>query len=513
MTARSVRAKVKKSYPADALSVRRWEAAKTHRLNQAHWQYAQEQSVNADLQDWLAILRTRCTYERDNNPLVDGIVFTHYVDIVGKDGPELQVQSESSTYNEWLEGHWRRWFKAPTPNPKVSGASLLRLWVQSLWRAGEFLAQKVTARAGTPVSMRLMPVDPRRLGTPSDVASDDDVVMGIRFSRDGTPKQYYIQKSEAFGGINLSTEYDPIPPDDIVHFFLLREEDQARGVPWLGSSLQTAADISDYDAEVLETARQAANQGVYWYTQHPNAPYLDVNDQETLERGTQSTGPPGWQPAMLTPQQPTTQYPDYHSERLREIGRPVAMPLMVIKLDAGQHNYSSARFDGRNYDRACEVIQCAISGTPKATGPLSELVDDVAREADLYDRSQRRAAPERPEEVTYEWTWSRPPQVDREKESAADRADMEMAIAAPQDIAAARGTTLDALIAKQQRANEKLEAAGLPPIPMILPKGSAYARRGDLKAAATDEPTPVPGDATDSEDAEETDAETVSSGD
>jgi len=510
MTARSVRAKVKRSYPASPLSVRRWEVAKTHRLNQAHWVWAQEQSINADLQDWLSTLRTRCTYERDNNPLIDGVVFTHYVDIVGKDGPELQVQSDSATYNDWLERHWRQWFRAPTPNPRISGAALLRLWVQSLWRAGEFLAQKVTVNADTPVGMRLMPIDPRRLGTPADITANHDVVMGIRFSKDGTPTQYYVQKAEAFGGLDLSMNYEPIPPDDIVHFFLIREEDQARGVPWLGSSLQTTADLRDYDAEVLETARQAANQGVYWYTDHPNAPYLDVNDQETLERGMQATGPPGWRPAMLTPQQPTTQYPDYHSERLREIGRPVAMPLMIIKLDAGQHNYSSARFDGRNYDRACEVIQCAISGTPKATGPLNELVDDVAREAGLYERSQRRAPPERPEEVIYEWTWSRPPQVDRDKESAADRADMEMGIAAPQDIAAARGTTLDSLIAKQQRANERLERAQLPPIPMILPRGSAYARRGDLKVAASDEPMPTPGDA---KDEEEADAETVSTSD
>jgi lambda family phage portal protein len=513
MTARSVRAKVKRSYPADALSARRWEAAKTHRLNQAHWQNAREQSVNVDLQDYLATLRTRCTYERDNNPLVDGIVFTHYVDIVGRDGPELQVQSDSSTYNEWLEAHWRKWFKAPTPNPKVSGAALLRLWVQSLWRAGEFLAQKVTAKADSLVQMRLRPIHPRRLATPMAMAGRDDIVMGIQFSREGEPQRYFIQEEQAFGTLAYSTETASIPPDDIVHFFLLREEDQARGFPWLGSSLPSTADLRDYDAETLESARQAANLGVYWHTVDPNAPYLDVNEQETLERGTQSTGPPGWQPKMLTPQQPTTQYSEFHDERLREVGRPVAMPLMVIKLDAGQHNYSSARFDGRNYDRACEVIQCAISGTAKATGPLSELVDDVDREAGLYERAQRMNPPERPEEVTYEWTWSRPPQVDREKESAADRADMEMMIASPQDIAAARGTTLDTLIAKLQRANEKLEAAGLPPIPMILPKGSAYARRGDLKAAATDGPTPVPGDATDSEDVEETDAETVSSND
>jgi len=483
--------KVARSYPAPAgrwsYGVRRWEAAKTHRLNQAHWLNAAEGSINAELASDLAVLRARAIYEADNNALVDGTIFTHYVDIVGRDGPDLQVQSESEAYNDWLESHWRRWFKAPTPNPRVSGAALLRLWVQSLWKTGEFLAQKITAQnVDTPVAMRLKPIDSRRLVTPVEMSGDTNVVMGIQFSRDGQPQRYWITEVDSFGGWELAVEPTPVSPDDIVHFFLLRESDQARGVPWLASSLQSLADLRDYDAEVLEAAHQAANQGVYWYTEHSDAQFMEVDESIEQERGTQGTGPPGWKPAMLTPQQPQTQYTAYRSERQMDLGRAVAMPVMIVRLDAGRHNYSSARFDGQNYDRACAVIQYAISGTPRSTGPLSELVDDVAREAALSDRAKGRPVPPRPPDVEYEWTWPRPPHVDPSKEKTADRIGLEIGSDAPQDVLAKDGKTLDGQIAKWVRAHKKLKAAGLPPMPMILGKSAKFATHAQLEASTSD---------------------------
>ena len=486
-----------------------WDSADTHRLNEAHWSKVQtDQSINertaADLPD----TRSRCIAEAENNPLVDGVIFTHQVDIVGRDGPELQVQSSSTAYNEWLERHWRQWFKAPTPNPRMSGAALLRLLIRGLWEKGEFLAQKITkASVGTPVTMRLQPIDPSRLVTPVEQSGNDWIAEGIEIRPDGEPLRYFVQKVTGVSGFSVTDEYEPVPAEYIVHVFIPRQEDQLRGKPWLSPALGTAADLHDYDQDVGEAARQAANQGVYWHTEHPDAPYIQVDDELTLERGTQSTGPPGWKPAMLTPQQPSTQYGEYRQERQAEIGRPVCMPVMIVRLDAGRHNYSSARFDGKNYDRACEVIQYMISGSDTSVGPLSELADDVAREAYLHDVSLYRQGlavqppPERPGDVVYDWTWPRPPHVDPEKEAAADRIEAELGTTAYQDLLASRGQTLDGIIAKRQRAKEKLEAAGLPPMPTVLAKGSSFAQH-DLAGGETPEPVIEPSESTEDDEGE-----------
>ena len=460
--------RVSRSYPAP-LWARRWDGAQTHRLNSSHWQTALGQSLNADLLTYLETLRNRCAYESDTNPTIDGMISTHQNDVVGFDGPTVQVQSDSAAYNDWLEAQWNDWYRSPMPNPTISGTQWLKLCVRGLWKNGEYVAQKITKKAATgPVSMRVKPIHPRRLNTPSGLAGDPNVVMGIRLDEDGTPTQYYIEQPERFGVNELSLgKADPIPPDDIIHEFLLREEDQIRGVPWMAPSLQTAADLKDYDLDVGDAARQAANSGVYWYTDHPESTYLEQSAQLEMERGTQSTGPPGWKPAMMNATQPSTQYPDYRCERQSDLGRPVGMPLMTVRLDASKHNYSSARFDGQGYYRMLRAIQYWLSGTPKSTGMLSGLVDDVDRESSLYYRSKRLAIPERPARVTYEWTWPVPPHVDPAKEGLGERIGLENGTIPFADACTARGTDEDRVIAKHLRTNEKLTAAGLPPLPPI----------------------------------------------
>lgn len=471
-----------------------WAAAETNRLNEAHYSRVEDdQSINDRISADLPTTRSRCIAEAEENPTVDGVIFTHQVDIVGRDGPTLEVQSESNEYNEWLEAHWKRWFRAPTPNPKMSGATLLRLWVRALWEKGEFLAQKITKNnAGTPVAMRVQPIAPSRLGTPPDQFGNAWLAEGVEIRPDGEPLRYHLQKLAGIGNLSFGAEYEPVPAEDIIHMFVARQEDQLRGVPWLKPALPTTARLAEYDADVGEAARQAASTGVYWHTKHPDAPYLNLDAQETLERGMQSTGPPGWEPSMLTPQQPTTQYKDYREECHADIGRPVCMPKMIVRLDAGRHNYSSARFDGKNYDRAVESIQYLISGSSKSVGPLSELVDDVAREAELYELSQgdsTRKPPRRPDDVEYQWTWPRPPHVDPVKERNADRIELEIGAADYQDVLARTGETVDGMIAKRKRTLQKLVAAGLPPVPNVMARGALFASLAEFEAAASGEET------------------------
>ncbi len=444
--------------PVGTQTVRRWEAAATSRLNQAHWQNVNSNSINVDLLAHLETLRTRAAYEAFNNPLVQGVITTHAEDIVGARGPSLQVQSDSLAYNNAAEDLWREWFARPTTRGKTSGAALLKLWARDLWTSGEYLAQQVTSKAASgPVKLRLNPLHPRRLGTPPQFAGDKNIVMGVRLSEEGNPQQYYISNPQRYGAHELSTgKYLPIPADMICHGFILQEDDQVRGVPWLASSLTAIADLRDYDTQVLDAARQAADQSIHWYTDHPEAPYLEVNESVEIERRMQSTGPPGWKPFQLVPQQPSTQYVDYRRERHAEIGRPVGMPLMMIRLDASRHNYSSVRFDGQVYVRCVQGLQAWL-----ADGDLRDLAHEVFREGELA-----LALPLRPQRLRLEWTWDVPPHVDPKKEAEAERIKIENGTLPYPDALAAYGTDEDTVIAKRKRTNEKLVAAGLPLLPV-----------------------------------------------
>lgn len=435
-------------------SLRRWDVAKTHRLNKAHWQCAVGNSVNDDLASYLETLRTRCDYEAANNPLVEGVITTHQTDLVGRSGPRLQVQSDNERYNDLIESAWQEFFAMPDVNGIIGGPEAIGLWLRQLWLRGSFInVLRETDRDG-PFSLALRLVDARRLDTPPDRAGDPNVAFGVRLTQEGKPIEYYMRKPQRSGPHDIGVTYEPpIPADAVQHRFLSLEPDQVTGVPWLATCLQVISDLRDYDSEVLEAARQAANQALYWWTTHPDATYYEVNETTEIERGTQQTGPPGWQPSMLNPTQPSTSYKEFRHERLRELGRPVNMPLMMVLLSSAESNFASAHYDGAIYIRGIQKLQSWIDRLT-----LSPLVDLIAAEVRIATNTAE------PADVTYDWTWDVPPYVNPKQQYDAIRAQLEDGVISYPDALAAYGRDMETTIAKRVRANELLEDAGLPPV-------------------------------------------------
>lgn len=456
---------------APAWNQRHFEVGDTTRLNEAHWEWAQQDyDLNWWLREQLAIVRSRAIYETRNNATMQGIVNTLAEDVVGPDGPVLQVLSDDDRYNDAAERVWRDWFSAPCFKPNLSGVSLLKLWVRNLPRCGEFLAWIDTdPRAEGPVAMRLRPIHPRRLGTPYDQTGNPLNVLGVEFDSDERPVRYWVActigKAYASGG---NVHYVPVPPDLMIHEFTADEEGQARGFPWFVSGLQPAADLRDYDDQVQDAARQMADAACMLYTRNPDVPVWKNPEETKVERRTVKMAPPGWEPWQYNSSQPPVQYPDYRGERQRELGRAIGMPLLMIRLDSSRHNYSSARLDTQTYNRTVQGIQCWISGTPRSNGTLNRLVDLVCAEA-------RFTIPElqhRPAVVEYVWTWTPRPHVDPTREAAAETEGLTNRTQSFSGALAARGTNLDTHLRTLQREEAAIEAAGLTPPPWLSPGAS-----------------------------------------
>ena len=437
---------------------RHWEASETTRLNQAHWQMAdnQDRPINEWIAEQLATIRGRAIYEWKQNGTIAGMVNTLADDVVGPDGPTLEVQSESETYNNAAEAVWREWFRAPTFRPNMSGAALLRLWVKNLPRCGEFLAQIATDPAAPgPVKMRLRPKHPRDLESPLDRAGDPRVIMGVEFTSTqfDRPARYWFNRMSPDG---LGTISEPWPADLVIHEYMVDEEGQARGFPWLTPSLQTAADLRDYDDQVQDAARQMADQSGLLYTENPDEPWM-TPETSTVERRTIKMAPPGWKPFVYPATLPPVQYPDYRAEKQREIGRPIAMPLLITRLDASRHNYSSARFDGQGWARFVQFLQYTISGTERSYGTLNRLVDIVLAEARFSNPILRNP----PRHVSYQWTWPARPHVDPLKEAAAGEKRLATRQSSLTSELAERGVSIDTHIATLAREQKKFEDAGI----------------------------------------------------
>lgn len=367
--------------------------------------------------------------------------------------------------------------------PLRSGAAWLKLCVRNLPRCGEFLSIIGTDRnAEGPVQMRLRPVHPRRLATPFDQAGDPRMILGIQFDQYERPQRYWITENDGY-----FARYVPYSPDDIIHEFTLDEEGQARGFPWLTPSLQSAADLRDYDSDVMHASRRAAADNGMMYTDHPDAPVWSAPETTTIEPGVIPMAPPGWKPFAFPSTMPAANYPDFRAEKQRDFGRPFNMPLLMVRLDASKHNYSSARLDTQSYNRTVEGVQCWLSGTPESYGTLNRLVDIVAKEARFTVAALRR----RPKVVSYGWTWPVRPHVDPGKEADAEAIGLETGTVDMVSALAARGTTLERHTRALKRAIKAYEEAGVP-LPAWMqggePKKSTPEGRKDRANAKEEEP-------------------------
>jgi lambda family phage portal protein len=452
------------------LTVRRWEAAETNRLNRAQWEKATGQSINTDLASDLETLRTRANWELSRNSTLEGVVNTFCDDVVGENGPGLQVvvpkdAGGDANYASTLESVVNEVFDDLDSAGQQSLADLMGLFIRGLWTDGEFLAQIVDdPDAQTPVKMRLKPLAARRLATrPEDFASTE-VTLGVKRNRLGRAVEYYLKEFNLLGPYEVDTgRFIPTPAADLFHGFLVLEAGQVRGAPWLATSLQPMSDLREFDAQVLDAARQATKWAVALYTDHPDAEYLELNESEDIEPGQYRTLPPGYKPWAGNPPQPATNYVDYRAERQRDAGRGRGMPLMTVRLDSSKHNYSAARFDAQVYRRGIARLRAWLRRRL-----LVRLVNLIAREATLFafaNPSWKHAKAFRrpPAELKYRWTWQAFPHVDDEKEANGQRIRMEDGTLTFSDACLENGQDPDAVIAQLEKDTEKLLKVGITP--------------------------------------------------
>lgn len=434
--------------PEKGLRLRRWDAAQTHRLNRAHWQGVTGRTINLDLVEYLESLRTRIAHEVANNSDAEGVIVTHIADVVGDEGPLLQVQSDNPEYNARLEDLWKEWWAQPDITGELTGVDLLDLWIRSCWLNGEFLVQiLVDENAPGPIKERLHNLAPRRLATPPGETGADQIILGVRRNKYGRPLGYSISNppEQEYGVALTADDYEELKPQDILHQFIRLEAGQVRGVPWFATGLPVTADLRDYDTEVLDAARAAADYAVYLHTDHPDAAYLEVNESVPIERRTTSTLPPGWKAKSVQPTHPPTRYVEYRDEQLRKLGSPAAMPLMIVKRDSRKHNYSSARFDDRVYDRAIKRLRAWL-----ARNTLNRLVGILARVGGM---GENPILPPRPTRVRYKWNWPARPNVDQVKEDKAASERLKNETSCLRDECGAQGKPWDEIL--EQRAIER----------------------------------------------------------
>ena len=448
--------------------IRRWEGADTSRLNQYQWADAQPRPINADLISDLSELRGRCSYEAYNNPIVEGVIKTHTIDLIGESGPTLQVMSESAAYNRALQELWADWWAAPETSDEMSGVDLLEQFNWSSWTRGPILAQIVTDQfAPTRVRQRLLPIDAEQLQTPAEFLGDPRVLLGVRRSKLNRAQEFYIAENEEVWPFSyLGTSFRTLPREDVIHAFEPREAGQSTGFPLLASAIQEIADLRQFGLFTMDAVRRLALNALVATSTQPEhvsgAQALPTGTTIPLHRDAITVMQPGYQMQSGNPTHPGPQYVEYVHERLRALGRPVHMPLLVILLSAEQSNFSQSRLDVNVfYERGLKVRRNWL-----ARRVLNRCLGIVEQEGRLIraNRSGRFILPPRPARVDFRWHWEPMAQADELKHVQAIAAKLTAGLMTLPQALAEVGVDFEPHFAELLRVNQMMLAAGLQPI-------------------------------------------------
>lgn len=452
-----------------------FESAETDRLNESHWSVVSDAPINDELAHRLPTMRARSNHEAWNNPTIKGLILSHSIAIVGDDSPLLDLQAEDAEGDAWCdeaEQVWEEWCKLSDAAGRINLSTRIKRWNRSCWTNGEFLDQLVVPE-GTrgSVRLRLHEIEPQRLMTPNESISDAAVVLGIRRDPYRRPLEYYIAND--LGGWSDGKWYDAA---NIMHGWdeSMAEAGQARGVPWCQTGLPVAADLRDYDLQVLDAARAAADMALIAYTDHPDAEFVDdVPQTVKFSRRRINNMAPGWKVSQLQSNQPTATYKEHRQERQGDLGRAEGVPSMVTRLDARDHNYSSARFDYGLMHESAKHVRATLYN-PK----LFILASLVLREAQLAGLLRPR-----PERVWTDFVWTAMPQIDEYKSAQAEQLYLRNGSKSFTDTCVERhGRRARDVIRVRARDARLLAAAGLPSVAEATSKnGPEQSKDGEGK--------------------------------
>lgn len=434
-----------------------FEGADTHRLNEGAWKLAEMGDINASIEQSLPTLRNRARYLHRNDAMVSGVIETHALMTAGRNGPMLQVdldeggvslgasgESPGTKFSDLVELEWRSFCERCDIQGRRHLADFLRALIVSQWTAGEYLVQHFLTKDG----VVLNEIDPGRLGgvlSGYETKDGTHVVMGVERNKWGRALAYHVQEqSTSSWGQYLSGASERVGAQYMLHCFQSIYPNQVRGVPWLAPALSVCANLREFEQAVVTAAQTAARLSVMMTAKDAvDAAEYDQPVILELEAGSAVTMTPGWAAEQLDAKQPTTTYREFCDEMLRRIGRVKSIPLMLVRLDAGEHTYSSARLDAQMAQAQFASDQAWIERV-FLMPLLARVVEFTALKHGYSEVPAWRAR----------WTWNRMPHVDPAKEAAGEDLRLANGTTSMTEVLSSRGIDLEEHFKTLQRERE-----------------------------------------------------------
>ena len=493
---------------------RAFSAATTGRLDDSWLVF--NTGINADLEAALSTLRARSRDWFMNTDMGERYGTLVADNIVGSEPPRLQVRATlidgktmDEAANTAVEQAWAEWCRRG--NCEVTGqlsfGEVLRNIAEGTAREGEYLARRLRdKRLVHGYALQLLDVD--RIDTSMNFApamrGANAVRLGIEIDTLGRKVAvwlYDMHPGDSGAGLAPKGTSGRVLAENLLHGFVLKRPEQARGYPWAAAVLKRANILDQYEQYAVIAAKiGAAKMGFYTVDKDMVEGGLSLEDLrdatgnlvQDVEAGMLEALPPGVDFQSFNPDYPHQNFGSFVDQCQRGLAAGLNVAHHNLSGNMAGVNYSSARIaelSERRHWRALQkwLISSFVRPVFEDWLKMALLTQSIRLPSgaplpnDRFDKFASAASFQAPG-----WAW-----VDPEGDIKA------AAIAATYDMRSMRqitdeqGVDLAEVLADKKALKEQYEAAGLP-VPAWMNGGAAMTVGGGQAPAPAPQPAPAP---------------------
>jgi len=332
---------------------------------------------NAVLSGPLSALRSRTRALIRNNPTVAGGVDSLTANLVGTDiSPQWEI--DDPTEREILQDLWADSQQELDYNEVYDFYGQIEQVARAQCDAGEALARfrPLPYDSGNlvPLQIQLLEADHLDAAYNGWAPNGNEIRMGIEWTRAGKRAAYWLF-NEHPGEMALgfySGDRVRIPATEILHPFRPLRIGQARGCPWLASTLTKLHELDQFDDATLVRKKVAALYSVFFTSDkdpscqpgHPASPAGKLQGKDdkgrsvvVLEPGLSCRLKPGESVTVADPGDVGDNYKDFVRHELRSVARAMGITYEQLSGDLEGVTYSSIRAGLIEIRRFLEMIQ------------------------------------------------------------------------------------------------------------------------------------------------------------
>lgn len=435
----------------------RFDAAQTNGFNNRHWAQADALDPNAALSPSVRkTLRERARYEVANNSYLDGMLDTRANDIVGPDGPTLDMEAEDDAINDRVEDFWSEWASA------VGLAEKLQIACRSKDESGEVFLKFITnPKVDHPVKLDIQLIESDQVANWRGTIREQSQVDGIEYDAAGNPTRYFIMRNHPGSLVQTSVVPDEVSADNVIHYFRAKRPGQGRGYPLVTASLPLWAYLRRFTLATVQSAETSANFSAVMTTPASadgDGVTMDAGEEMPISRGAIAALPEGYDLRQFKPEHPISNFAEFVRQLIREAARCLSIPLNVALGDSSSYNYASGRLDHQTYDRTIRVERALLERVVLHRIFRAWMEEAVQVDAELKAMVEAMGARmPRPS-----WLWSSREHVDPLKEANAESTRLANNTTTVTDELAKKGQSLRKVLARRAREIEQMRKLGIP---------------------------------------------------